>query len=352
VAAGQPSKASRPAVPSHAWAQVLRAEAARCGVAPDDVGTALTALLDDAGSAAEDKRKLLTDPATDEFAPRSLRWRQHRLPVGARTLIVGLIHLASDQLSHSVSTPDRGAVLDRAEALVAAGADILEVRGPASAPAAGEGVDEAERAPLVAAVGEIAGRVSLPLVAYTSRASVAEAALAAGACCIHDPSGLRHDAPLARLGAQQRAGLILGPGQASEVSTWSTPQTGAAAQAGSLVADLSWSVERALDAGCRREQLAIDPGVGAGDHGATDRAVLQVFPALRALDFPIVVGPGQERVLGHGEPSAAPGEWEGTAAMVALAIAAGAAIVRVDDVARLARVVAMTDALVGSVSTA
>jgi dihydropteroate synthase len=271
--------------------------------------------------------------------------------VGARTLIIGLIHLAADPLSHNVSTPDREAVLDRAEALVAAGADILEVRGAANVPGAGQEAGESERAPLVAAVSEIAARVSLPLVASTCRASVAEAALAAGACCILDASGLRHDARLARLGAQQQAGLILGRGFAA-VSSRPPPQLGGPVPAASLVAALSWSVRQALDAGHRREQLAIDPGAGAGGRGVTDRAVLQVLPALRALDFPLVVGSGQERILGRAEPTATPPDWEATAAKVALAIAAGASIVRVDDVGRLARVVAMADALVGSVSTA
>jgi 2-amino-4-hydroxy-6-hydroxymethyldihydropteridine diphosphokinase len=102
----------------------------------------------------------------------------------------------------------------------------------------------------------------------------------------------------------------------------------------------------ALAAGCAPDQLAVDPGLGFGKAPRVSLALLRDLGALRALGLPLVVGPSRKGFIGRVLGPAEQHGWEGTAAAVALAIAGGADIVRVHDVARLARVVRMADAIV------
>jgi dihydropteroate synthase len=109
---------------------------------------------------------------------------------------------------------------------------------------------------------------------------------------------------------------------------------------------LRWSLERAQAAGVAPEQLAVDPGLGFGKSPRVSLALLRGLDRLRALGRPVVVGPSRKGFIGRVLGVEAQLGWEGTAAAVALAIAGGAAMVRVHDVARLVRVVRMTDAIV------
>src|SRR5262249_5905733 len=111
------------------------------------------------------------------------------------------------------------------------------------------------------------------------------------------------------------------------------------------VQDLRDSVERALAAGCAPDRLAVDPGLGFGKPPRVSLALLRRLAELRVLGLPLVVGPSRKGVIGHVLGPDEQDGWEGTAAAVALAIAGGAGVVRVHDVARLARVVRMADAI-------
>jgi dihydropteroate synthase len=251
---------------------------------------------------------------------------------------MGVINVTDDSLSGDGLGRDLSAVLARAETLVAAGADILDVGGESTRPGADAVPAAEERARVEPAVAAIARRLAVPISVDTRKAAVAEAALAAGAGAVNDVSGLRHDRAVAAVAARAGAALILGH--------W-VPRTGGEGNPiAAVVVGLQKSVGWALAAGCAPEQVAIDPGLGFGKAPRVSLALLRDLGALRALGRPLVVGPSRKGFIGRVLGPAEQHGWEGTAAAVALAIAAGADIVRVHDVARLARVVRMTDAIV------
>jgi dihydropteroate synthase len=251
---------------------------------------------------------------------------------------MGVINVTDDSLSGDGLGYDLDAVLAYAEALVAAGADILDVGGESTRPGAGPVSAAEERARVEPAIAAIARRLAVPISVDTRKAAVAEAALAAGAGAVNDVSGLRHDRALAAVAARAGAGLILGH--------WVTGSGGEGTPIAEVRGGLRDSMAWALAAGCAPEQLALDPGLGFGKAPRVSLALLRDLAVLRVIGRPIVVGPSRKgfigRVLGADEQHG----WAGTAAAVALAIAGGAAIVRVHDVARLARVVRMADAVV------
>jgi dihydropteroate synthase len=402
--------AQSPHLASPAWQALLRAELARIGLPADDAA-ALAALHGARDSAtpgsvqqAESVPRADTHPGTaQQAAPlhvptqysalstqHSLLWCDRTLALGSRTLIMGVINVTDDSLSGDGLGRDLGAVLARAEALVVAGADILDVGGESTRPGARAVPAAEERARVEPAVAAIARRLTVPISVDTRKAAVAEAALAAGAGAVNDVSGLRHDPAVAAVAARTGAALILGhwtprPLQpagsptvearphanpllggegrdasgVNPISPWESEQglQGSALQSegsplATVLQDLQESIAWALAAGCAPEQLAVDPGLGFGKSPRVSLALLRDLGALRALGRPLVVGPSRKgfigRVLGPDEQHG----WEGTAAAVALAIAGGADIVRVHDVARLARVVRMSDAIVRAASSA
>jgi dihydropteroate synthase len=307
---------------------LLQEEARRLGLAAPEAAEALALL---AGATRE--------PGL--HPPRALPWGPTTLALGTRTLIMGVINMTDDSFSGDGLGRDREAALARAEALVAAGADILDVGGESTRPGAPSVSAAEERARVEPAVARLASRLAVPISVDTRKAAVAEAALAAGAVAVNDVSGLRDDPALAPLVARTGAGLVLGHWpRAGE------PPAEAPGPVGAVLAGLRASIARARAAGVAPAQLAVDPGLGFGKPPHESLALLRGLAALHGLGLPLVVGPSRKGFIGHVLGPAEQFGWEGTAAAVALAIAQGAAIVRVHDVARLVRVVRMADAIV------
>ena len=254
-----------------------------------------------------------------------------------RVTIVGVLNLTPDSFSDGgrfvrAGRLDVGAAVAAAEALVDAGAHVLDLGGESTRPGADPvGADEEIRrtAPVLEA---LAKAVSVPLSIDTRKAAVAAAALDAGARVVNDVSGLRHDPALAELAAARGATLVLGHLRGEPA----TMQRDVAFDdvLGEVGAELAWSVARAEAAGVPRERLCVDPGIGFGKRLPQNLALLAGVGTLRRrLGLPVLVGPSRKSFLGEltGEPAA---ERDAAShAACAVAIFAGADAIRVHDVA-------------------
>jgi dihydropteroate synthase len=277
-----------------------------------------------------------------------LRW-------GERTWVMGVINVTPDSFSgDGLAHPGRSqaeivdAALDQAGGFVDAGAEILDVGAESSRPAQFYGEHpsldaEAEAAlavPVVAALARtFEGRAKVSI--DTTKGSVAHQALDAGAAIVNDVWAGRRDAGTVDAAAGADAHLVLmhnkdeadyPGGVFDEVVAW-----------------LRSAVEDAMAGGVRRERLIVDPGIGFGKTPAHSIELLHRLAELKAAlgGLPLLVGTSRKRFLGELLGGAAPDErLEGTAASVALAIAAGADIVRVHDVAQIMRVVRVADGIV------
>jgi dihydropteroate synthase len=196
------------------------------------------------------------------------------------------------------------------------------------------------------------GKLRIPMSVDTRRADVAEAALDAGAEIINDVSALRMDARLVEVARRARTPLIL-------MHMRGTPQTmqrGPFARdvINDVMAGLRDSVARAKRAGLAKTQLLLDPGIGFGKKHEQNFEILARLPEFARLGCPIVIGTSRKAFLGKAladsdGPSAPPGErLLGSAATVTASILGGAHIVRVHDVAEMARVVRVADAILNS----
>ena len=277
-----------------------------------------------------------------------LRW-------GERTYVMGIINVTADSFSgDGLAVPGRSvdeivsAALEQAREFVAAGAEILDVGAESSRPrgAYGEHPDvdaETEAAlavPVVRAIADELGdraRVSID----TTKGVVARAALDAGATMVNDVWAARRDEETAVAAAGADAHLVLmhnkdridyPTGVFDDVVGW-----------------LRTAVEAAQRLGVARERLVVDPGIGFGKGTAENLELLHRLAELKAAlpGLPVLVGTSRKRFLGELLDRASPEDRiEGTAASVALAIAAGADIVRVHDVAPISRVRRVADAII------
>jgi dihydropteroate synthase len=274
---------------------------------------------------------------------------------GARTYVMGIVNVTPDSFSgDGLVTPDRDiagvveAALEQAGAFVEAGAELLDVGAESSRPrnAYGDHPDtdaETEAAlavPVVRALVEELGDRAVVSI-DTSKGVVARAALEAGATMVNDVWAARRDPDTAEAAAAAGAHLVLMHNQ----ERIDYPDGVFA----NVVAWLRDAVAAAEDRGVPRDRLLVDPGIGFGKGSAENLELLHRLGELKAaLDgLPMLVGTSRKRFLGEllGGASA-DDRVEGTAATVALAIAAGADIVRVHDVAQMARVRTVADAVV------
>jgi dihydropteroate synthase len=245
---------------------------------------------------------------------------------------------------------DADTAIARAEQLVADGADIVDVGGESTRPGASFVSEEEERARVLPVIAALASRLPVPISVDTSRAAVAEAAIAAGATMVNDVWGLRRDPALAGTVAQAGVALVLMHNRAAQPTVVALGGHYDTVKYSDVVAEIvAWlgeSVAMAEAAGIARSQMLVDPGIGFGKTAAQNLEIMRRLPELRALGLPVLVGTSRKSFIGITLGLPVEERLEGTAATVALAIAGGADVVRVHDVRFMSRVARMTDAIV------
>jgi dihydropteroate synthase len=278
-----------------------------------------------------------------------------RLAWGERTYVMGIVNVTPDSFSgDGLATGERSidevvaAAVEQAEGMVAAGAEIIDVGAESTRPRnaygdrapVGAGTEAALAVPVVRALAtrlEDRAIVSID----TSKATVARAALAAGATMVNDVWGATLDPGTAVAAAEAGAHLVLMHNQESPGYAGGVFET--------VVGWLRTASAAAGERGVARERIIVDPGIGFGKGTDENLELLHRLGELKAaLDgLPLLVGASRKRFLGELLDGAEPDDRiEGTAATVAVAIAAGADIVRVHDVAHIARTRRVADAIV------
>lgn len=285
-----------------------------------------------------------------QIGPKSFAW-------GARTYVMGILNVTPDSFSgDGLLTQEQvvEAALDQARRFLEAGADILDVGGESTRPGAQAVSAEEEMRrvlPVIAALAQTFPEAVISIDTY--KAQVAEAAFRAGAHLLNDVWGLRADPSLPQIAARHGVPVILmhnrsQPANAQIVEHLGGRYVGMAYD--NLLEDvkreLLESVEIARRAGIPAERIILDPGIGFGKTVEQNLELLDRLDEIRALGFPVLLGPSRKSFIGYtlGLPPAE--RLEGTAAAVAVGIARGADLVRVHDVAFMVRVARMTDAIV------
>lgn len=249
-----------------------------------------------------------------------------------RTLVVGIVNVTPDSFSDGGrhDTPD--AAVAHALALVREGADVLDVGGestrPGAAPVAAD-VEAARVVPVIAGLRR-AG-VALPVSVDTRKASVADAALAAGATWVNDVTAGTADPALLATVARHGAGVLLMHMRGEPRTMQATPRYDDVTA--EVTAYLVARARAAVAAGVRADRVWIDPGLGFGKTFAHNETLLRDLSRLVATGLPVVVGASRKGFLGAITGRPVEGRLAASLACAARAVEAGAHAVRVHDVA-------------------
>lgn len=276
---------------------------------------------------------------------------------GRRTYLMGIVNVTPDSFSGDglAASLEGGwveAAVAQAEAQVAAGADLIDVGGESTRPGSERVALEVELQRVVPAVRAITRAVTVPISVDTYKAEVARQALDAGAVLVNDVWGLRLDPGMAGVIAAAGAAVVLMHNRSRPKDAVQAAQLGGryvGVEYDDLLDDiareLQESIALARSAGIPADRIIVDPGIGFGKTVEQNLELMYRLDELRALNYPLLVGPSRKSFVGYTLNLAPDQRLEGTAAAVALAIERGADLVRVHDVAAMHRVARLTDAI-------
>ncbi|HAR44705.1 MAG TPA: dihydropteroate synthase [Nitrospiraceae bacterium] len=257
---------------------------------------------------------------------------------------MGILNVTPDSFSDGGSFLDPKQALERAREMADQGVDIIDIGGESTRPGADSVPEDEELRRVLPVIERLAGELSVPLSIDTYKSAVARKALQAGASIVNDISGLRFSPDMARVAAASGAAVVIMHIRGTPRDMQKDPVYGDVVR--DVAAALAEGIELALQAGVDPEQVLIDPGIGFGKTFEHNLTLLDRLDELQALGRPILLGTSRKRFIGDALGISDPAlRREGTAATVALGIERGARVIRVHDVAEMARVARMTDAI-------
>ena len=292
------------------------------------------------------------------------------LELGKRTLIMGVLNVTPDSFSDGGNFLDPERAIAHAEQMLADGADIIDVGGESTRPGArvsptnqvptqpppssdNHGVTAEEEArrvlPVISALKKKHRDIVISMDTY--KASVARAAVSAGAEIVNDVSAFRWDPLMAKTVAELKCGVVLMHMRGRPEEWRALPPPGDVVLL--VKRELKQWAEAAVIAGVRRERIVLDPGFGFGKRFNENYPLMSHFSDLQANGFPLLAGTSRKSFIGHTlatDGKEAPPEHRlyGTLATHAVLILKGAHILRTHDVKPALEAARITDAILNA----
>jgi len=270
-----------------------------------------------------------------------IRGKGWELDCGKKTLVMGILNVTPDSFSDGGKWIDPDKAVEHAQAMVDDGADLIDVGGESTRPGHTPISAEEEIRRVEPVIRKLKARLDVPISIDTYKSEVATRAIAAGADVINDIWGFRRDPAMARVAAEAGVPVILMHNRPAD-------RIGYRDVMGEIIQELRVSVQIAVQAGVKEEQIILDPGIGFGKHLEHNLETMRRLDELVALGYPVLIGTSRKSMIGNTLQLPVDDRLEGTAATVALAIAKGCQIVRVHDVREMVRVCRMMDAMLRS----
>ncbi len=260
---------------------------------------------------------------------------------------MGVLNVTPDSFSDGGRYLDVERAVEHGRQLAAAGADIIDVGGESSRPGATPVSEEEELGRVVPVIERLAsgapGQRVVAISVDTTKAAVAERALAAGARIVNDISALRFDERMVEVVRDAGAGVVLMHMQGTPATMQQAPRyDDVVRQVREFLAE---RIEFAVARGVQKSQIAVDPGIGFGKTVEHNLQLLARLEQLRALGCPIVVGASRKSFIGNILGRQTHERLAGSLAAAAWSAARGADVVRAHDVAETVDVVRMVEAI-------
>ena len=265
----------------------------------------------------------------------------------SRSLVMGVLNVTPDSFSDGGKFTDVDRAVEHARKMADAGADIIDIGGESTRPGSQPVSEEEELRRVVPLIERLPG---LLISIDTTKAIVAEQALAAGARIVNDISALRFDGRMVEVVREHGAGVVLMHMQGAPTTMQQAPRYHNVVR--EVCEFLAERIAFAVDRGVKKTQIAVDPGIGFGKTVEHNIQLLAQLEQLSALGCPIVVGASRKSFIGKLlAPLGADRDREprerlpGSLAVAAWAVAQGANVLRVHDVAETVDVIRMVEVL-------
>ncbi len=256
--------------------------------------------------------------------------------LGERTYVMGILNATPDSFSDGGKFNEVELALKRVEEMISQGADIIDVGGESTRPGftVVEADDEINRVvPVIKAIKE---KFDITVSIDTYKAKTAEAAIKAGADIINDVWGFKKDKDMAAVAAKYDVQCILMHNREDK------PYENLMEE---VKSDLEESIKIAMDAGVKKENIILDPGIGFAKTYEENLMVMKNLKEIRDLGYPVLLGTSRKSMIGNALNLPVDQRVEGTVATTVMGIMAGCEFVRVHDVLENKRACVMTDTI-------
>lgn len=277
------------------------------------------------------------------YPPAPIQIGKRTFNFSNRTYVMGILNITPDSFYDGGRYLAPEAALNRANQMIEEGADILDIGAESTRPGAEPVPPKEQLRRLLPVLQPLTKKVRVPISIDTSSSQVARAVLNEGAMIINDISGLRFDPKLAGVCARHNARLILMHIRGRPRTMQRNPVYQDLME--EIVNGLRISVQKALDAGIKPQNLFVDPGIGFGKTAEHNLEILRRLSELQTLGLPIVIGPSRKSFIGQTLNLPPEERLEGTIAACIVAALNGANIVRVHDVLPIRRALSLLDAI-------
>lgn len=256
--------------------------------------------------------------------------------IGERTYIMGILNVTPDSFSDGGKFNEIEAAVAQAKKLIKDGADIIDIGGESTRPGAEYVTEEEEIKRVVPIIKAIKEQLDVIISIDTYKSKTAEEAVKAGADIINDIWGAKYDKNIAKVAAKYNVPIILMHNRQPK------PYENLMKD---VVADLQESIDIAIEAGVKKENIILDPGIGFAKTYEENLIVMNNCEIIKEMGYPILLGTSRKSMIGLTLNLPVNERVEGTLATTVIGIMKGLEFVRVHDVLENKRVAVMTDAI-------
>ena len=251
-----------------------------------------------------------------------------------RTYVMGILNVTPDSFSDGGNYNNVEDAVKRAKKMIEEGADIIDIGGESTRPGASLVSEEEEIARVIPIIKAIKSELDVLVSIDTYKSKTAEEAIKAGADIINDVWGFKKDSNMAKVAAKYGVPCILMHNREKE--PYSDLMN-------NVLMELIDSVNIALDAGVKRENIILDPGIGFAKTYEENLEVMNNLEKIVNIGFPVLLGTSRKSMIGLALDLPVESRLEGTIATTVAGVMKGCKIVRVHDVLENKRACVMAD---------
>lgn len=257
--------------------------------------------------------------------------------IGERTYVMGILNVTPDSFSDGGNFNNIESAIAHAKDMIDEGADIIDIGGESTRPDHIPVSEEEEIERVIPIIEVLSKEIKVPISVDTYKSKVAKLAIEAGADIINDVWGFKKDNLMASVAAEYDVPCVIMHNRFDKNYTNLIED---------IIFDLNESIQLALNAGVKKSNIIIDPGIGFAKDYEDNLEVMNNLDRLKSLDYPMLLGTSRKSMIGNALDLPTDERLEGTIATTVIGILKGCDFIRVHDVKENKRACIMTDEIV------